>query len=488
MSQNTTHGSERSTSLSAPAEGAEIKYYEIGSWAEVENVDLYNKGGLYPVDIGDILGERFEVVHKLGYGGFSTVWLCLDVRNQTWKSVKIMTADHSAKENDLKIVSHLREKSSLKQIEENHIDVPHEQFWIESANGRHLCFVTEVYGNMVSYWAMRQDPTTEETRVAKTSVCRQIVKGVRFLHNRGIAHGDLKPANILMKLRSLDGITKEQMLELTGEPEQFEIETVSGEDPRPHAPEYCVGPISWDWCDKFTTDSIVICDLGESFHVDAPPETTGIPELFAAPEILLEGVPGAASDIWSLACTIFEIRTGDTLFAYLWGSTTVNLLNMIASYLGPMPEPYKSAYRRIMTEQYGKTPKDIVGSSAEERGRVCPFEKTLSEERHFSRDVPDSDDLPVEEQRTTTIWRYSQEEVSNLGDLMRKMIKYDPAERIDIDEVFHHPWLKEAPDSQADDTKSVGKSKSFWALGISITTLSILSHYFLGFLRSKTRR
>ena len=49
---------------------------------KVENVEEYRKGGYHPIHIGDILtdteGEESEIVsykiiHKLGFGGFSTV-------------------------------------------------------------------------------------------------------------------------------------------------------------------------------------------------------------------------------------------------------------------------------------------------------------------------------------------------------------------------------------------------------------------------------
>lgn len=34
----------------------------------------------YPVNIGDVLDSRYQVVGKLGSGRFSTVWLARDLR------------------------------------------------------------------------------------------------------------------------------------------------------------------------------------------------------------------------------------------------------------------------------------------------------------------------------------------------------------------------------------------------------------------------
>ena len=44
-----------------------------------EKMSFYRPGGYHPVHIGDTFhGNTYEVVHKLGYGQFSTVWLVKD--------------------------------------------------------------------------------------------------------------------------------------------------------------------------------------------------------------------------------------------------------------------------------------------------------------------------------------------------------------------------------------------------------------------------
>lgn len=47
---------------------------------EQEDSSDYCKGGYHPVKIGDLFLNRYHVTRKLGWGHFSTVWLCWDLQ------------------------------------------------------------------------------------------------------------------------------------------------------------------------------------------------------------------------------------------------------------------------------------------------------------------------------------------------------------------------------------------------------------------------
>ncbi|EHL03367.1 putative Serine/threonine-protein kinase AFC2 [Glarea lozoyensis 74030] len=53
-------------------------------WEE-ENYELFKPGYYYPVNIGDVLVSKYQIVGKLGWGSTSTVWLArdLDIFDQT---------------------------------------------------------------------------------------------------------------------------------------------------------------------------------------------------------------------------------------------------------------------------------------------------------------------------------------------------------------------------------------------------------------------
>lgn len=47
---------------------------------EEETTPDYVAERYYPVHIGEVLGKSYQIVGKLGYGVFSTVWLARDLR------------------------------------------------------------------------------------------------------------------------------------------------------------------------------------------------------------------------------------------------------------------------------------------------------------------------------------------------------------------------------------------------------------------------
>jgi hypothetical protein len=47
---------------------------------EEERLPFYNRNDYYPMRIGEVLKDRYQVLAKVGYGTSSTVWLCRDLR------------------------------------------------------------------------------------------------------------------------------------------------------------------------------------------------------------------------------------------------------------------------------------------------------------------------------------------------------------------------------------------------------------------------
>lgn len=54
-----------------------------------EGADGYRKGGYHPVAVGEVYNGRYQVIAKLGWGHFSTVWLCQDVNFSRFVAMKV---------------------------------------------------------------------------------------------------------------------------------------------------------------------------------------------------------------------------------------------------------------------------------------------------------------------------------------------------------------------------------------------------------------
>ncbi|OQD61597.1 hypothetical protein PENPOL_c016G04662 [Penicillium polonicum] len=55
----------------------------------VESLEEYRHGGYHPIMIGDLLCDRYRIADKLGFGGYSTVWLAEDTHVKQFVAVKL---------------------------------------------------------------------------------------------------------------------------------------------------------------------------------------------------------------------------------------------------------------------------------------------------------------------------------------------------------------------------------------------------------------
>ena len=46
---------------------------------EEESIPTYRPERFYPVRVGEVFNDKYQVVGKLGYGSSATVWLCCDL-------------------------------------------------------------------------------------------------------------------------------------------------------------------------------------------------------------------------------------------------------------------------------------------------------------------------------------------------------------------------------------------------------------------------
>ncbi|KAI0889308.1 kinase-like domain-containing protein [Annulohypoxylon maeteangense] len=322
---------------------------------DLEGRERYRPGGYHPIHFNDYLDpeNRFQVVHKLGWGNSSTVWLCYDEKCRYYKSVKVMTAEESVEEcPELRILKALADVSD-KELRENHLNIPRDHFWINGPNGRHLCLVSDLLGP--SLFMNHPDGMGIHTPELLTDITFQVSKGLQYLHRKGICHGDLRPSNILMQLDTYDvmELTGRQISKYLGPRQYAPLETLSGNDPKPHGPDYLVFPVSLETLQrKCRTGRVVIVDFNDSFYHSDPPSFPKWNRQYAAPELLFtKTLSGPLQDIWALACTIYEIKTRTPLFSEYENYTS--LIRQMELWFGPLPAGYRQSARTHL-EREGK--------------------------------------------------------------------------------------------------------------------------------------
>ncbi len=219
----------------------------------LEPLEEYQDGGYHPIHIDDTLGAsgRYRVIHKLGHGGFGTVWLCRDMQDPGYVAVKVMAGDMTPSTlPDLTLTQLDRSAPGAE-----YIAIPLDSFSITGPNGSHQCIVLPVLGPCVSprlWLKLKKDPGP-----VLRGMAHQTALGMNFLHKHGLCHGgtyhpialsttslgtndilDFRPSNILVKLATLNQLPEDELLSLLGHPEKTHVRTESGKDLPVSSPRY----------------------------------------------------------------------------------------------------------------------------------------------------------------------------------------------------------------------------------------------------------
>ncbi|KAM9506964.1 SRSF protein kinase 3-like isoform 2-T4 [Salvelinus alpinus] len=269
----------------------------------------YCHGGYHPVHIGDTFNRRYQVLSKLGWGYFSTVWLCLDLRLGRRVAVKVLKSGEGFTQAGQDELTLLRCASgpTARHLQSRRIVQLLDEFKIAGVNGVHVCLVLELLGPDLRCWQVCfGNPGLSLSWVKQ--VIAQVLQALDYLHTQcKIIHTDIKPENILLCLE-----------------EQNPKQTAGGSacpypgkdaKSRSTAEKDLVTPIS------LKEITVKIADLGSSCWVYKHFCEEIQTRQYRSLEVLLGSDYGPPADIWSVACMAFELVTGDSLFEPKAGKT-----------------------------------------------------------------------------------------------------------------------------------------------------------------------
>lgn len=143
-------------------------------------------GNSEPTSKAPLLG-RFELLSRVGMGGFGTVWKARDKQLDRIVALKIplkagITADDE---------KFFREARNAAQLRHRHIVAVHEV----GREGDTVFIVSDfIHGSTLLDWLDGRQPTFRET----AELCVTIADALHHAHEQGVVHRDLKPANVLI--------------------------------------------------------------------------------------------------------------------------------------------------------------------------------------------------------------------------------------------------------------------------------------------------
>jgi serine/threonine protein kinase len=153
----------------------------------VERLDYYRPGGYHPILIDDRFQNRYRIVHKLGYGSYSTIWLARDKQMAKYVAIKVGTADYGSKE--VELLSRLSASGvNNREFGGNLIPPVLDRFNIVGPNGTHPCFVTAPARCSLADAAQAADYSPFQLDVAR-SLSAQLAMAVAYIHELGYVHG-----------------------------------------------------------------------------------------------------------------------------------------------------------------------------------------------------------------------------------------------------------------------------------------------------------
>ena len=231
------------------------------------------------IKIGMMLGDRYEILEKIGTGGMSDVYKAKDHKLNRNIAVKVLKQEFSENNN---FVNKFRTEAQAAAglMHPNIVNV----YDVGSEGGIHYIVMELVEGITLKKYIEKKVRLSAKEAV---SIAIQISNGIEAAHNNHIIHRDIKPQNTI--------ISKEGKVKVT----DFGIA-------------------------KAATNNTVSSNVMGSVHYTSPEQARG-------------GFSDERSDIYSLGITMFEMLTGRVPFN---GDTTVAIAIKHIQEALPYPSDY----------------------------------------------------------------------------------------------------------------------------------------------------
>lgn len=346
-------------------------------WADIEDCcedqerylpqSGHSKGLLYPICIGDVIHHpegRYQIVHRLGKGAYSVVWLALDSKHNTSVALKVMVAGADGE----KEFANQRMLKEAANLDKSRLNLYQDSFLLASPYNTedppallHRVLVLPLEGPSLSVGQMRFDRPLR----SRMSAAKSLLQAVRDLHQAGFVHSgkyapascsvflfpeglgipeitevttfsDINLGNVLWKLDPffVEDITNNPVEALGAPNQRLRIEEAEGlkSGHRAMPPKFPLQRLG---------SQVTLADFGlllaDKTVVEYKMQGTSA---FLAPERFHDHDPSPASDLWSFMVVFVYLYLGKVAFpntTNLSGKIPSVYLRSIQENLGPLP-------------------------------------------------------------------------------------------------------------------------------------------------------
>ncbi|KAH7317634.1 serine threonine protein kinase, CMGC group [Rhexocercosporidium sp. MPI-PUGE-AT-0058] len=378
----------------------------LGEKIEEELFIDYCASRYYPVLIGQILKDRYQIVGKLGFGASSTIWLARDLEGRRHVSLKLVVHFESMGaqlDHELSMYKRISASSS-KHAGRGAVRELLDSFDVIGPDGSHRCLVhPPLWESVLTF--LHRNPVRRLPVPVLAFVLRRLCLALDFLHTEcQIIHTDIKADNIMFGIEDDSVFTA------------FEEEELIHPSPRKMIDGRTVY-LSRELRIPKTWGAPVLCDFGSAVVGDTEHIEDVQPDIYRAPEVILEAPWSYQIDIWNTGCMIWDIFQGGHLFT------------------GHDPEHHSYRSRAHLAEMIaliGPPPQTLVHS-----GRSSP--KFFTDTGDFRADftLPDCTSL---EEREVGLEGESREKFLAM---MRKMLHWEASKRSSAKALADEEWILE---------------------------------------------
>jgi len=362
----------------------------------------------YIIRPGELLKDRYMVRHRIGKGSFGQVVMSFDPTNKCDVAIKIIKSKRvffQQAQVELELLKELKDKD------------PDDKYGVvrildDFVHQGHQCLVFELLSFNL-YELLKQTHFHGVSLNLVRKFARQILKSLHFLRRKDInmIHCDLKPENILLR--------------------------------------------------HHKRSAIKVVDFGSSCKSDKQFYTYIQSRFYRSPEVILGCSYGVAIDMWSLACILVEMHTGEPLFC---GTDEREQIIRFVAICGMPPDSvllssskfHEYFKKRIGNDLQNSLQNKVYGKSQyklKDRGD-SPSEMEVSVHQKSLHHILGLEDGSPPYSTRMKEPGHSREMYGQFIDLINTMLTYKQDARISPESALQHPFIIFDPNSNASALKS----------------------------------